>query len=143
MSTGTGIFLAGLIIGLVMLYGQTKDRWNWQAISFCLGVAITLGIVISYEAINDWNKFEYNWSLRGLVTGGLTYFAIFLIAGIPMAIASSFYEKLFDKNFQYDKEGNERFIYKTIIWMSLALFFIVMFFYGNFLREIIHKLIYG
>jgi hypothetical protein len=30
LSTGTGIFFAGLMIALVLLYGQTKDRWNWS-----------------------------------------------------------------------------------------------------------------
>ena len=29
ISVGTGIFLGSLLISLVWLYGQTKDRWDW------------------------------------------------------------------------------------------------------------------
>ena len=29
MELGTGIFLASIVLGLVYLYGQTKDRWSW------------------------------------------------------------------------------------------------------------------
>ncbi|WP_035384251.1 hypothetical protein [Ferriphaselus sp. R-1] len=32
MEVGTGIFLASLVLGLVLLYGQTKDRWGWKKI---------------------------------------------------------------------------------------------------------------
>jgi len=38
MTAGTGIFLGSIIIGLVMLYGQTKDRWKWFRGIFDLSV---------------------------------------------------------------------------------------------------------
>jgi hypothetical protein len=46
MELGTGIFLASLVIGFVMLYGQTKDRWNWKKIVWRgLGAPIVIGVI--------------------------------------------------------------------------------------------------
>jgi len=49
MELGTGIFLSALVIALVVLYGITKDRWNWRRFVkrtavVCLGVVL-LGVV--------------------------------------------------------------------------------------------------
>jgi hypothetical protein len=30
MTMGTGIFLAAVVLGSVLLYAQTKDRWHWR-----------------------------------------------------------------------------------------------------------------
>jgi len=43
MSTGTAIVLAALIIGAVILYTQTQDRWPWKQIARTI-VHIVMGI---------------------------------------------------------------------------------------------------
>ena len=79
MSTGTGIFLAGLIIGLVMLYGQTKDRWNWKKISSYVGIAfVAVGITI-YHSLNDWKVYEYDWTMKGIILFWILYVFYFEI----------------------------------------------------------------
>lgn len=143
MSTGTGIFLAGLIIGLVMLYGQTKDRWNWQAIPFYFLVVIVFGIIVTYDILHGWSRFQYDGSPHTFIAGFLTYFSLLVVAGIPIYFASKFYQHLLNEDFQYDKEGNERTIYKGIFCISLILLLFLHFFFGNSLREIIRLWIYG
>ena len=107
MTTGTGIFLAGLIIGLVMLYGQTKDRWNWKKIAyFFLFVLIFIAITI-YHVLNDWKAFEFDWSVKGFIVGLLTFIAVLVITVLPIYIASEFYQKVLDKNIEYDEDYPE------------------------------------
>ena len=51
MDTGTGLFLGLVFCGIVFLYSQTKDRWNWSklikigkwlAITFVIAIIITI-----------------------------------------------------------------------------------------------------
>ena len=67
MSAGTGIFLGSIIIGLVMLYGQTKDRWKWPRIwkIVCLVLVFILafGGITIYHTINGWDNW-WDWSLE-------------------------------------------------------------------------------
>jgi len=43
MDTGTGLFSGLVILGIIYLYTQTKDRWNWKKIVFSIiGVFILL-----------------------------------------------------------------------------------------------------
>ena len=49
MNLGTGIFLSTLVMAVIVLYGITKDRWNWRrfvkrAAFVCMGVVL-LGAV--------------------------------------------------------------------------------------------------
>lgn len=47
MEIGTGIFLASVVLGLILLYGQTKEKWNWKKIvlrTLCGSIALA-GIV--------------------------------------------------------------------------------------------------
>ena len=143
MTTGTGIFFAGLIIGLVMLYGQTKDRWNWKKIAyFFLFVIVFIAITI-YHALNDWKAFEIDWSVKGFTVGLLTYIAVLVITVLPIYIASEFYEKVLDKNIENDEEGNDRLIYKIFTWISYILFLVVVFFFADSLKEKIRTWIFG
>ena len=143
MSTGTGIFLAGLIIGLVMLYGQTKDRWDWKKISYYFCIAIGIIAITIYHALNDWKAFQYEWSIKGFITGFITYFALLVISYSPSYFASEFYLKVLDKSFQYDEVGDERTIYKIFITISCALLVVLVFFFADPVRETIHTWIYG
>ena len=36
MDTGTGLFCGLVILGIIYLYTQTKDRWNWKKIVFSI-----------------------------------------------------------------------------------------------------------
>jgi hypothetical protein len=55
MELGTGIFLAAVVLGLVLLFGQTKDKWNWKKIILipvCLYV-LGVGGIILYDKASD------------------------------------------------------------------------------------------
>jgi hypothetical protein len=45
MSLGTGIFLASIFLGLVYLFINTKDRWNWKKI-----ILFTIGGIVALLA---------------------------------------------------------------------------------------------
>lgn len=46
MTVGTGIFLASVVLGGVVLFIATKDRWNWKKIILWpLGVLLVLGVL--------------------------------------------------------------------------------------------------
>lgn len=43
MDTGTGLFSGLVILGIIYLYTQTKDRWNWKKIVFSIiGICLLL-----------------------------------------------------------------------------------------------------
>jgi len=48
MTVGAWIFLASLILGTILLFGITKDRWNWTKIikRFAFGLGGLLVIVV-------------------------------------------------------------------------------------------------
>jgi hypothetical protein len=138
MSTGTGIFLSGLVIGLVMLYGQTKDRWNWKNI-FKYLIFVILGLVfLFYQMISDWKMFQYDYSLKGMCVSLILFFSIMFISLIPMYVLSEFYLKFLDKSFQYDDEGNERLIYKITTWICGITILLLFTFYGDSWKEVIN-----
>jgi hypothetical protein len=59
MELGTGIFLAAVVLGLVLLFGQTKDRWNWKKIILipvCLIVLGWGGTISYYWASNAYEN---------------------------------------------------------------------------------------
>ena len=121
MSTGTGIFLSGLIIGLVMLYGQTKDRWDWRTITKnSVFVILSLSFLI-YQFLSDWKMFKVDFSVKGFFVGLVLWIGIFIISFLPMSFISSIYTDFLDKSFEYDDDGNERLIYKIFFWGSLIL----------------------
>lgn len=49
MDTGTGLFCGLVILGIIYLYTQTKDRWNWKKIVFSIiGIfLLLLGIFLA------------------------------------------------------------------------------------------------
>ena len=49
MSIGFGIFLGLFFCGLIYLYTQTKDRWNWA--KGCKSVFVVMGVLISLGLI--------------------------------------------------------------------------------------------
>ena len=59
MSLGTGIFLAAVVIGLVMLFSATKDRWNWWkgfkrlGIGLIVLIGIGVGIYFGFKPIRE------------------------------------------------------------------------------------------
>jgi hypothetical protein len=46
MSIGTALFLSTLVIGLIILYGITRDRWNWKAIAKRTGLAVFVIVLV-------------------------------------------------------------------------------------------------
>lgn len=143
MSTGTGIFLAGLIIGLVMLYGQTKDRWNWKKISSYVGIAIVAVGITIYHALNDWKVYEYDWTMKGMVSSTISFFVLILIIGTLFTVVSKVYFKFFNQSFEYDEEGNERFIFKFFWFFTIILFWILYVFYFEIFKEFFKNWIFG
>jgi len=138
MSTGTGIFLSGLIIGLVMLYGQTKDRWNWKNILKYLTFVILGLVFLFYQMISDWKMFQYDYSLKGMCVSLILFFSIMFISLIPMYVLSEFYLKFLDKSFQYDDDGDERLIYKITTWICGITILLLFTFYGDSWKEVIN-----
>lgn len=136
MSTGTGIFLAGLIIGLVMLYGHTKDRWDWSKISkkfgTYAGIAIFIIIFIIYHASTNWKAFDIDWSIKNFTYSFLTVIIILMIASIPHICLQVIYEKILNKNFEFDEDWNERMVYKISTILSFAFtWFLIIFFFDS------------
>ena len=134
MSTGDGIFFASIFISLVILYGQTKDRWNWSKIIKITGVVILIFSIIIYHWLNDWNAFKYDWSFRGIISGILSFFAIMFISISPFLIASYVYREILDKSFEFDDEGNERTIFKVFSWIFFINICLMAIFMGDTLK---------
>jgi len=59
MSIGFGIFLGLFFCGLIYLYTQTKDRWNWA--KRCKSVFVVLGVLISLGLISIGGIFLYDY----------------------------------------------------------------------------------
>jgi hypothetical protein len=57
MGLGTGIFLASIVLGLVLLYGQTKDRWRWKKI--VLRTLLGIFALASATALFFWTYSKY------------------------------------------------------------------------------------
>ena len=133
MSTGTGIFLAGLIIGLVMLYGQTKDRWDWVKILKYAGITVGSVIYLGYFYISNdaknWDAFKIDWSGKNIFFSAATVFFIGVIAIAPHYVVSWYFEHVLHKDFQFDEDWNEREIYKYVQVFFQLVFFILVGFY--------------
>src|SRR2546429_3184585 len=58
MTVGTGIFLASLVLGIILLFSITKDRWNWAKGFKRLGL-VSLGLVaVTVAAFYGWNAHQ-------------------------------------------------------------------------------------
>ena len=55
MDTGTGLFCGLVILGIIYLYTQTKDRWNWKKIVFSI-IGILLLLIGIFLASLWWPK---------------------------------------------------------------------------------------
>ena len=131
MSTGTGIFLSGLIIGLVMLYGQTKDRWNWSKIVRNLILVLLSLIFIIYQSQNDWKTFQIDFSFKSICVNIILWFLVIVVSCIPMFLLSEFYKIVLDKNFEYDEEGKERKLFTLTKWICGVILLFILFSYGD------------
>jgi len=139
MSTGTGIFLCGLIIGLVMLYGHTKDRWNWENITRNSLIIILVIIFLLYHSMNDWKVFQFELSVKGICVSLMVYFCILFTSYFPMFVLSEIYLNIFSKSFQYNEEGEERLIYKLSTWVTILIIIVLFTFYSDTWREVINE----
>jgi hypothetical protein len=134
MSTGDGIFFASILISLVLLYGQTKDRWNWSKIIKIICVAIFLLSFIIYHWLNDWSAFKYDWTIRGIFSGILSCIAIMFISAAPYLVADYVYREILNKSFEFDDEGNERLIYKIFTGIFFINIWLIAIFFGDTLK---------
>ena len=125
MSTGTGIFLSGLIIGLVMLYGQTKDRWNWSKIFRNLILGLMTLIFIIYQSQNDWKTFQIDFSFKSICVNLILWFFVVMVSCSPMFVLSEFYKIVLDKNFEYYDDGKERKIFTLTKWICGLIFLFI------------------
>ncbi len=53
MGLGAGILLSAMVIGLVLLYGQTRDRWRWKKVFL---TALVVTVIVACVA---WAYSEY------------------------------------------------------------------------------------
>jgi hypothetical protein len=59
MSVGAGLFLSSLVIGFVLLYAFTKDRWRWRRGATRVGIGLAglaLLIGLGFAANHFWNE---------------------------------------------------------------------------------------
>lgn len=42
MTLGTGVFLSSALLGFILLFVVTKDRWNWRKLGISLGVIVVV-----------------------------------------------------------------------------------------------------
>jgi len=57
MELGTGVFLASIVLGLVYLYVQTKDRWNWKKI-ILLPLSLIALFYVGVFLYEEWDSRE-------------------------------------------------------------------------------------
>ena len=80
MGIGIGIFLGLATLGIIYLYAQTKDRWNWVKIAKRVGIAILvlisipvvlLGGSLLYDGANNYinNRPKQVTSIEGISLG--------------------------------------------------------------------------
>ena len=136
MTAGSGIFFGFLCLSLVLLYMDTKDRWNWEKLikNILLGIACFVFIVLCYvfKSSSSSNAVDEEWTWNYLFIRICVLFTAFFFAVIPMYVIESIY-KFREKDFQYDENGIERSIHKFFIWLSVFLFLFLMFFCYDFL----------
>lgn len=139
VSTGTGIFLAGLAIALVMLYGHTKDRWNWHQLAkkFAIGIAILIYIPFwfMHQESNNWQSFDIDWSLKNIGLNVATFFAIGTIAIIPSLVQQFIYKKIIEQDYEFDEQWNERLSHKLATWAFFVLFYASLIFYFQEIKD--------
>jgi hypothetical protein len=144
METGTGIFLSSLVIGLVMLYGQTKDRWNWRGLISKTLVALIWIASLSVAVIfYDPSRSSIDWSFRSIVSGSFAFFLIFLISSSPYLVLNAIYSKILLQEFEFNDEGSERLLYKATVVFTYFIFFAFAYFYYEVIKEVIHFYLFG
>ncbi len=55
MGLGAGILLSAMVIGLVLLYGQTRDRWRWKKV-FLTALVVTVTIACVAWAYSEYEN---------------------------------------------------------------------------------------
>lgn len=58
MTLGTGVFLSSIVLGFIVLYVATKDRWNWKKIVLWSLGALVLTITVGVVGEWGWDKYE-------------------------------------------------------------------------------------
>lgn len=58
MELGTGIFLSTVFVGLIALYGITKDRWNWKKITKYGSISLIIISTLLVFAIYGYDNYK-------------------------------------------------------------------------------------
>ena len=98
--TGTAVFLAGLLIAVVLLYGETKNRWEWKFFPYH-GGRFFIGITFFLQLIIDCRSFRYDGDLSLLVAALalLIYcFLIFIAIIIARILLTDIFLRLINAN---------------------------------------------
>lgn len=55
MTLGTGVFLSSALLGFILLFVVTKDRWNWRKIGIRLGILVIVipAAIVGYLYLSD------------------------------------------------------------------------------------------
>lgn len=68
MGTGLGIFLGLFFCGLIYLYIQTRDRWNWAKASKTVLVTLAVGILLGLISIGGVFLYHHYQGLPKVIT---------------------------------------------------------------------------
>jgi hypothetical protein len=144
MTTGDGIFLGFLFFSLVLLYKDTKDRWNWEKLvkNILLGIACVAFITLCYvfKPTNSSGTVYEEWTWSYVFIRIFAFLYAVWLSMIPKYVVKSVC-KVFNINFQFDKSGFERKIYSYFDWLTILLFLFLMFYHYDLLLESSDKLI--
>jgi hypothetical protein len=92
MSIGWGIFLSSLILSAVILYGVTKDRWNWRKTARTVGLGVVSVLVLAigtWGVIYVWDQLPVSVSKQTQYAGlriGMPQDEVMYIKGYPPTV---------------------------------------------------------
>jgi len=139
MSTGMGIFLASIVIGGVMLYGITQDRWDWKELgrkiydfAYISGMAIGfIWLIIDvWEGYRE-GRYDFDFTWKGFFSNLISIFIFLWLVFIPNLLQEKFFKSL-GKDPELTDDGETRFSYRAS-WVISAFIFLYLYnieFYG-------------
>lgn len=143
MSTGMGIFLASIVIGGVMLYGHTQDRWDWKELGrkiYAFAYILWIAILFIWAMIDVWGgfregRYDFDFTWKGFFSNLISVLVFLWLVGIPYLLQQKFFEIL-GKDPEFTDGGKTRFSYRAS-WVVVAIIFLYL--YNIEFYDVIHR----